>query len=519
MNKAILYIRVSTDEQAEKGHSLAYQEEKLRLYCKLKGIDVVNFYKEDHSAKSFERPQFKNLLNFLRKNRGVADTLLFIKWDRFSRNAGDSYQMIKTLNKLGVEPHATEQPLDLSVPENKTMLALYLTIPEVENDRRSLNIISAIRSSKREGNFIGVAPAGYKNARNDKNQPIIIPHPTQHKFITALFVEVAKGHKPIAHILQELKADGFDCTKTNVYKILNNPVYYGGIEIGAYKDEPFQIAKGIHQPLISKIQFEDAQAVMYNKARKVPTNNLRREEFPMRGFIKCKACGGNLTGSKSKGKSGGLFYYYHCRGECKTRFRAEKANDALLELLTQIKPSIEDMAIFKKECSLSFESNEDKRKEKMGAVLTDIKKTEERLLNAQKLVLDGLLDMTEYKSMKANLENELSRFRITSSQINGLNNEVRQYIDCATLFFENLDQHYLSADLEIKNRLLSWIFPQKLTIENIECQTPIVNNLYSLISTASKPLQGIKKGKLTCKTVNFPSVEPRRVELLSKHIH
>jgi hypothetical protein len=120
------------------------------------------------------------------------------------------------------------------------------------------------------------------------------------------------------------------------------------------------------------------------------------------------------------------------------------------------------------------------------------------------IVFGGLVILADYKSMKANLENELSRFSITSSQINGLNNEVRQYIDSATLFFENLDKHYLSADLEIKNRLLSWIFPQKLTIENIECRTPVVNNLYSLISPASKPLQGIKKGKLTCKSVNFP---------------
>jgi site-specific DNA recombinase len=518
MNKAILYIRVSTDEQAEKGHSLAYQEEKLRMYCKLKGIDVVNFYKEDHSAKSFERPQFKNLLNFLRKNKGIADTLLFIKWDRFSRNAGDSYQMIKTLNKLGVEPHATEQPLDLSVPENKTMLALYLTIPEVENDRRSLNIIAGIRRGKREGNFIGGAPAGYKNARNERNQPIIIPHPEQSIFIPRLFKEVAKGIKPLSHIFQELKADGFNCTSTNVYRIIVNPVYYGGIEIGAYKDEPFQIVKGIHEPLISKELFEDANAVMTNKAKKVPTNNLRREEFPMRGFLKCGVCGRNLTGSKSKGRHGGLFYYYHCKGECKTRFRAEKANEAILDLLTQIKPTPIDIAIFKKECKLSYENNEDKRKEKMGSVITDIKKTEERLVNAQKLVLDGMLDMAEYKSMKANLESELARFKIATSQLDSVNNEVRQFIEYSTLLFENIDQHYLSADLEMKIRLLGWMFPQKLTIENIESRTPITNNLYSLISNATLDYSQIKKGKSTSKNVNSPSVESRGVEPLSKHI-
>ena len=41
--------------------------------------------------------------------------------------------MINQLNKLGVEPQAIEQPLDLNIPENKIMLAFYLAAPEVEN--------------------------------------------------------------------------------------------------------------------------------------------------------------------------------------------------------------------------------------------------------------------------------------------------------------------------------------------------------------------------------------------------
>ena len=74
---------------------------------------------EDHSAKTFNRPEWTNLLTDLKKRKGQIDLTLFTKWDRFSRNAGDAYQMINTLLKLEVEPQAIEQPLDLSVPENK----------------------------------------------------------------------------------------------------------------------------------------------------------------------------------------------------------------------------------------------------------------------------------------------------------------------------------------------------------------------------------------------------------------
>ena len=143
--RAILYIRVSTDEQAEKGYSLKHQEDRLKQYCAYQNIDIVAIYKEDHSAKTFERPEFKKLLAFLKKHKQDVDLLLFLKWDRFSRNAGDAYAMINQLNRLGVEPQAIEQPLDLSIPENKIMLAFYLAAPEVENDRRSLNTIAGMR--------------------------------------------------------------------------------------------------------------------------------------------------------------------------------------------------------------------------------------------------------------------------------------------------------------------------------------------------------------------------------------
>src|SRR3954468_1637319 len=106
MKIADLYIRVSTDEQADKGYSQRDQEERLRGYCKIHNIEVRKVIYEDHSAKTFIRPEWNKYLIFLRKNKNTADLVLFIKWDRFSRNAGDAYQMISMLRKLGIEPQA-----------------------------------------------------------------------------------------------------------------------------------------------------------------------------------------------------------------------------------------------------------------------------------------------------------------------------------------------------------------------------------------------------------------------------
>jgi site-specific DNA recombinase len=112
MKTADLYIRVSTDEQADKGYSQRNQEEVLKRYCEINRISVRKVVLEDHSAKTFNRPRWRHLLTELRKHKGQTDLVLFTKWDRFSRNAGDAYQMMSTLRRLGVEPQAIEQPLD-----------------------------------------------------------------------------------------------------------------------------------------------------------------------------------------------------------------------------------------------------------------------------------------------------------------------------------------------------------------------------------------------------------------------
>ena len=92
--RAILYCRVSSDEQA-KGCSLNHQEKELRYYCNKNGIDVVDVYKEDYSAKTFNRPEMNMICKRLLKKKPDADLLLVLRWNRFTRDLTSGCDFIR----------------------------------------------------------------------------------------------------------------------------------------------------------------------------------------------------------------------------------------------------------------------------------------------------------------------------------------------------------------------------------------------------------------------------------------
>jgi len=173
--RTIIYKRVSTDDQADRGYSLQHQESVMRQYCELNNYPIVNIYTEDFSGKDFNRPEWVKIINYLKKNRGEVDQILCLRWDRWSRNQYLALKEIKTLEKYGVLISTVEQPIDLSSPDSKVLLSLYLTLPEVENDKNSIRTTEGMRRSRIEGCWTGAAPRGYDNCKID-NKSTLIPN-------------------------------------------------------------------------------------------------------------------------------------------------------------------------------------------------------------------------------------------------------------------------------------------------------------------------------------------------------
>ena len=513
--KAIIYTRVSTDEQAIRGYSLRDQYEKLKAYCIIHGIEEVAHYQDDHSAKSFERPEFKKLLLYLRQNKGKVDLLLFIKWDRFSRNATESYEMLNILKKLNVEAQAVEQPLNLEIPENKLMLALFLASPEVENDRRSMNTKAGIRRANKEGRWCNAAPKGYDNKRDDDNKPVIVPN-KDADYIKQAFELVSRKEYATDQIRRMLAKQGFYCCKAYFPKMLKNPIYIGKIKILGDKSEVETIVNGNHQPIISEELFYTVQDILderYKKANK-PKIQSKRQELLLRGFLRCPRCGKILTGSASRGH-GGRYYYYHCSNGCKERIRATGANQKFIELLHEFKPKDEIKVLYEtilkdllKECESGAQVN---------AKVTDseIKKIKTRLENLQDKFADNLIEVADYSSARSRYESQFNELIKKKKEEVHLSKDIYDQLIFSFSFMRGLPYVFSEATVDVQQRIIGSIFKDNLIFSDNKYRTYKLNSIVELICSINKASGRNEKGQFSKNSELSSTVAGRGLEPLT----
>jgi DNA invertase Pin-like site-specific DNA recombinase len=491
MKKAILYVRVSTEEQT-KGYSQRSQEETLVRYCSLNNYHVIATYIEDASAKTFERPQFNKLLIQLRKFKHSVDLILFTKWDRFSRNAADAYQMIKLLNSLGAEPQAVEQPLDLEIPENKIMLAFYLASPEVENDRRALNVIAGLRRAQKEGRCMGKAPFGYDNLTTPDGKRYIAPN-ADATMVKWIFEKLATGKYTSESILKKAQGRGFKHQKNAFWILVRNPVYMGKIIVKAYKTEAAQMVTGQHMPIISEALFYDVQSFLDGRRRYHVVSIAAPEKFPLRGSLVCSKDGRLLTASSSRGRKN-YYDYYHCSSFCGVRFKAEIVNAAMLKELQKYKPDPAVKELYKLTLKDVYSQANNERIKTINSLKEEINRLNNRAAKARELMLSDSIQADDFRTIKNECEQGIIKAEQQLSDISPLTN-IEPLIDKSLIVLETIDSLYTCGNATVKRNIVGSMFPEKLEFDGEHFRTARVNEAVKLIYNVGVAFSQNKKGQ------------------------
>src|SRR5690606_34673117 len=418
------------------------------------------------------------------KKSSKTNLVLFTKWDRFSRNAGDAYQMINILTKLGVEPQAVEQPLNLSIPENKMMLAIYLAAPEVENDRRALNTFYGMRRAKKEGRLMGKAPFGYSNKSKEDGRKYVAIKDPEASAIRWAFNEIAKGVFAADQVRQKMNTQSPTKLSRSAFHVaIRNPLYYGKIFIAKFQDEEAQLVQGQHEPLISEELFNNVQLILDGNKRieRPNTKILSDTNLPLRGFLVCPECGRNLTGSASKGRTN-HYYYYHCVSACGFRQKAELANNIFEKNMQQFALS-EASQIIKKlllDNYKKFIKNPFDEKKQMAQ---EIDKLNARLSVARNKLLSEIIDDEEYLEIKdecrkriESLEEQLSKESSDTKKIN-----IEKSLDRALKYIENIPKMYSEGEINTRRGIIGSIFPEKLEFDGKTYRTSRINVIANYI--------------------------------------
>lgn len=478
---ADLYIRVSTEEQADKGFSQRNQEEILRRYCEVNNIHVKSVIYEDFSAKTFNRPQWIILFNSYKRSKAHRpQLLLFTRWDRFSRNTAEAYATIRALEGLGIQPVAIEQPLDTTVPENQMTLAFYLTIPEVENARRSLNIKQGIRRAKKEGRCPGLAPVGYENRITASGFKYIAPVEPHASFMRVAFEQIAAKTHTISQAYKHAIDTGFQKSKNCFWRAIRNPLYCSQIKIPATSHENERYAQGSHEPIISETLFFKVQHIIDKKSEKRPSRSNIEHLFPLRGFLLCKNCGAILTGSGSQGKSK-RYYYYHCRSKCKCRLRTEKLHILFVEQLKSFKLSESYHPLCYKILKQILTEESELRTKTFYHLTKRIDEFNNKITKARDLLLQGDIIGLDYKKIKNDSELQIN---ILCEKLSKLQNKQRQLskdVNTGLALLSKLNLLYEEGDVDTKRELIMQIFPEYLVSDGNQFRTTTVSDAVKIL--------------------------------------
>lgn len=478
MKRAIIYIRKSTDRQSN--WSIDGQREAILRHCDRQNIEITDEFVDDgFSARTFDRPDFKRLEQFIDKNYRTVDYLVVFAFDRFSRDSGEGLVLIKKLQRkyaIKITSVAEGITFDADDPASFFYAGLMLLKAEDEIIRNRVRINMGIFTAKTvQGRYLGMAPYGYKNVRDENKKPLIVPDEKTRHIVQYIFSQYIQ-QTPIVEISRVAKQMGLHHTgKMAIQKILKNPVYIGLIHVRAYQDHPDQWVEGIHEHLIDKVTFYQVQQRF---AKPIVHTRVIHDEFPLRGVVKCH-CGLPLTGAKSTGKSGMKFPYYNCKIKGHNTIPVKKAHEQLEGVFKELslpKETIMNIeSIGRNLVKERLENNQElyaKNKKEYDEVDAKLKSIEEKYISNQMNYETYQRWFSDLTKNRRALAARLEVFNGKSDDIYQLfNNEINQLVD--------LGQIYQKASTVKKQELLRLVFGSTLYYKDQCYRTPYLMKIFN----------------------------------------
>jgi len=307
---AIIFARVSTEEQMTEGLSIPAQIKKMRDYAKDQKLKIIKEFQVSESSTKKNRKEFEELIKFIKKDRGFK-VLIVETVDRLQRDFRASIVLQGFLAQGVLEIHFLREGMHINKDSKSfefmqwdmgVMFARSYVLQLSDNVKRSF------QHKRENGEFPHQAPIGCRNMVDDKGKKTIGPDGMKAHLIKRMFeiyVEGTFSYRSLADEMYSLglaAKNGKPLSQQTVKKILNNPFYYGYMRIKG------ELIEHRYDKIISKQLYNKVQLTIKNKGNKA-SKGKKVAFASFRGIMKCAECRSTITPELKKG----VYVYYCCR--------------------------------------------------------------------------------------------------------------------------------------------------------------------------------------------------------------
>lgn len=283
--RVLLYIRVSTQEQAMEGYSVGEQTERLTKYADAMGWTIVKTYTDPgYTGADTHRPGLRELIRAVEDGR--ADKVVVYKLDRLSRSQKDTLYLIEDVFlENNTDFVSMSENFDTATPFGRAIIGILAVFAQLERETIKERMTMGREARAKNGYYTGGRHTltGY-----DYIDGLLKVNDYEAMLIKQIF-EMFNGGTPIKTIAEKLNDRGLyhratEWNDTTIRRLLDNRHYIGEVKFGG-KWYP-----GRQNPIIDPETFNKAQKILKVRADSYVASN--KHSVPLTGFIYCGVCGG-----------------------------------------------------------------------------------------------------------------------------------------------------------------------------------------------------------------------------------
>lgn len=476
MKKAIRYLRFSDRKQSN--GSIERQELYTGQWIRNNDVELVDtFIDRGYSAKTFDRPDFKKLQEFIAKHHKRVDYLIVDQLDRFSRNASEAMGYVKKLQQtysIQIVSVTEGITFDYDTPGSFFRAGLQLLLAEEDNINRSIKVRGGIYTAKaKEGRYIYKSPPfGYYKVGERKERRLVI-NESEANVVKFIYDAFLKG-TPIYIIVEQAKERGFKRSgNVAIQRILSYPLYAGMQYVEPFKNYPGGLFPAQHDPIVDLATWEQVQRKLKKPEKE---KVVVSDEMPLRGVLKCY-CGKSLTGAPSRGKLGKYYYYYKCNKTTHLNLSAIKAHDQLRQVFGLMSLPNKSISVIRKNADLIFENKMVEDKKLLADKKRELEAEEAKLFSIEEKWITNKITQDTYERWFSSINNNRIALKASIERLSGNQNRTYKILQNNLEKLSDLEFIFNKTSPLEKQELINLGFEQNLYYQGGMYRTPTMIDL------------------------------------------